>query len=113
MLTKKTLEKTSDFQKNILRRGFIHAGLFLISIYFLVPDGAFKMVAFSIAMICILIQFFLDRFLLRNGIDIRVEEDESLENYQRQLKNDSILCGISFVIFLAIELLFRFLTYSR
>ena len=114
MLTKETLEKTSDFQKNILRRGFIHAGLFLISIYFLVPDGSIlKMVAFSIAMICILIQFFLDIFLLRNGIDIRVEEDESLEKYQKQLKNDSILCGISFVIFLTIELLFRFLMYSR
>lgn len=113
MLTKETLEKTSDTQKNILRRGFIHAGLFLISIYLLAPDGTFKMVAFSIALICMLIQLFLDIFLLRNGIDIRAEEDESLEKYQKQLKNDSILCGISFVIFLAIELLFRFLMYSR
>lgn len=113
VLTKETLEKTSDFQKNILRRGFIKAGLFLISIYILAPDGTLKMVAFSIALICMLIQLFLDIFLLRHGIDIRADDDESLEKYQKQLKNDSILCGISFVIFLAIELLFRFLMYSR
>lgn len=113
MLTKETLEKTSDFQKNILRRGIIKAGLFLLGISLLAPDGILQMILFCASMICMLIQLFLDIFLLRNGIDIRTEDDESWETYQRQLKNDSILCGISFVIFLAIELLFRFLMYSR
>lgn len=113
MLTKETFEKTSDSQKNILRRGFIKAGLFLIGISLLAPDGILQIITFCVSMICMLIQLFLDIFLLRKGIDIRVEEDESLEKYQKQLKNDSILCGISFVIFLAIELVFRFLMYSR
>lgn len=113
MLTKETLEKTSDFQKNILRRGIIKAGLFLLGISLLTPDGILQMILFCASMICMLIQLFLDVFLRRKGIDIRVDANESWETYQRQLKNDSILCGISFVIFLAIELLFRFLTYSR
>ena len=108
MLTKETLEKTSDFQKNILRRGIIKAGLFLLGISLLAPDGILQMILFCASMICMLIQLFLDVFLRRKGIDIRVDANESWETYQRQLKNDSILCGISFVIFLAIELLFRF-----
>lgn len=113
MLTKETLENTSDSQKNILRRGFIKTGLFLIGISLLAPDGIPQIITFCASMICMLIQLFLDIFLLRHGIDIRADEDESLEKYQKQLKNDSILCGISFLIFLAIELLFRFLMYSR
>ena len=44
MLTKETLEKTSDFQKNILRRGIIKAGLFLLGISLLAPDGILQMI---------------------------------------------------------------------
>ena len=67
MLTKETLEKTSDFQKNILRRGIIKAGLFLLGISLLAPDGILQMILFCASMLCMLIQLFLDVSVARES----------------------------------------------
>ncbi|MBS5140164.1 MAG: hypothetical protein KHY85_05395 [Clostridium sp.] len=65
-----------------------------MGISLLAPDGILQMILFCASMICMLIQLFLDVFLRRKGIDIRVDANESWETYQRQHPLRHIFCDI-------------------